>query len=40
MKESIESKVSINNEEVTFDIYKLLIQWIYEGECDLPDSVK
>ena len=40
MKEYLENKVVISNEEVTPAVYKLLIQWIYEGECDLPDSVK
>ncbi len=40
MKESLESKVIINHDDVSYEIYKLLIQWIYEGECDLPDSVK
>eukprot|EP00347_Sterkiella_histriomuscorum_P021639 403333279 len=40
MKESIENRVDIKIDNIKFENYKLLIQWIYQGECDLPDSVK
>jgi len=36
MRESLGKKLEINNEEISFEIYKYMIQWIYEGECDLP----
>jgi hypothetical protein len=39
MREEIESKVEINNAGISPQIYSAMIQWIYEGECDLPDSV-
>jgi hypothetical protein len=39
MKEKLTQKLEINNPEITFQIYKYMIQWIYEGECDVPDSV-
>lgn len=39
MKEKLQHRLEIKIPEVSFSIYKLMIQWIYEGECDLPDSV-
>lgn len=39
MKESIENKVEIKNDFIDPQIYKRMIQWIYEGECDVPDSI-
>ena len=38
MKESRLNKVEIKDSEITVPIYKLLMQWIYEGECDLTGS--
>lgn len=39
MRETLQKKLEINIPDVSFEIYKYMIQWIYEGECDLPDSV-
>lgn len=35
MKESRTSRVEINDPELSVQTYYLLIEWIYEGECDL-----
>ncbi|CDW90831.1 kelch repeat protein [Stylonychia lemnae] len=40
MKETIESKIEIKNDEISPEVYKLLIQWIYVGECELPEQVQ
>ena len=40
MMESISNRIDIKNTEVQPDVFKCMIQWIYEGECDLPDSTK
>ena len=37
MRESLLNRVEVDNTELKS--YRLLLQWIYEGECDLPDSV-
>jgi hypothetical protein len=38
MRESRLNRVEISDPEITVSIYKLLMQWIYEGECDLTGS--
>jgi len=38
MRESLLNKVEISDPDITVPIYKLLMQWIYEGECDLTGS--
>lgn len=38
MRESRMNRVEIQDPEITVTIYKLLMQWIYEGECDLTGS--
>lgn len=35
MKESIARTVQIVAPDVSTDTYRLLIQWMYEGECDM-----
>lgn len=35
MRESLMNRVEVNDPEVSVSTYRLLIQWIYEGECDL-----
>ena len=35
MKESIVNKIDINDPDLNMEIYRYLIEWIYEGECDL-----
>jgi hypothetical protein len=35
MRESVTSRVEVNQPELTVQTYYLLIEWIYEGECDL-----
>ena len=32
------NKVEINDEDITLQTYQLLMQWIYEGECDLTNT--
>ena len=40
MKEEIENKIVVNNDDVNYIVYKAMIQWIYYGECDIPDKIK
>jgi BTB/POZ domain-containing protein 9 len=38
MREYRLNRVEISDPDITVAIYKLLMQWIYEGECDLTSS--
>ena len=35
MRESHTSKVEVIDEDINAQTYYLMIEWIYEGECDL-----
>jgi hypothetical protein len=38
MRESRLNRVEVADPDITVPVYKLLMQWIYEGECDLTGS--
>jgi hypothetical protein len=38
MREQSQGKVEINNDNISVASYRLMLKWLYTGECEISDS--
>ena len=39
MKEQMTNKMIVDNKQVSGAIYKIMMKWIYMGECELSENL-
>jgi len=38
MKEQKSNRIEINNKQITAEVFRTMLKWIYTGECELSEN--